>query len=718
MKATSFSQNIMFDKCKLSWYLKYIKKVPTVDDFTYANGGTVMHKSLELYYGLKSEFNFDKEQAFKETKMKFEGLWLRYKLDKSFLRNKQELYWDMIVRGIDLDENFTSLEMKIFFSDVVGYLDAVNTQTDEIIDYKSSTRSKTNEIEYSNQLKFYAYLYFRKFNRIPNKCIVYYLKYSGKKGILEIEPTIDDIREMELWHNNIRKEMSKIIEENKYPNRADECFYFCGYKNNCNIESQGFNYTLHLIGNYIQVDGNITPLLAKGINKKFSYELKNAFWMKKRNPYAVTTINFWNQNKRILPIGFLDCITKTLQDYADYKKKSLKLVINDKRVFDKTIVEMPDKFVNGVELRDYQNEAVNKFLEKKIGMLELATGSGKTEIAIECIRKIGFKTLFVVNKIELLKQTKKRVEDSLGIEVGQIGQGINDIKDITIVTIQTLIKDFSKYSNYLQSVRFCIFDETHAASSKSYQRLSNHLINTEYRLGLSATCFRTDGEEMRMSAVVGDILHNLNSKTLIENGWLVKPSIIFIKNYIDKNIVDEIEQNCLTGLINETSNYHNFYKGFISENIIRNNYISNIVGKNRGKKILILTKLVSHGETLNKQLIGSKFIYGNTTKEERNKIFDDFKNNKIKVLVGSIQICGEGLDIPNLDIVINASGNRGDIKTIQVLGRVLRLFEGKINAKYFDFIDEHYFFKTASFARRRKFFQEGHEIDTIEAKNL
>lgn len=675
---------------------------------SYAHAGNVLHECMEEYYEGRIK---DIELMKKE----FNKRWKAKKLDESHLKDRSDEWWMMVINGMQLDLDITSTELKIFYPDIVGYIDALNTDKDEIRDWKSSKRGPWNEEEYKLQLKLYSWLYFRRFNRIPTKAVVEYLRYTGtNKGELSFVPTEADLLEAEQWHFGIREKMNKIVEEQKVP-ESGPCQMYCPYKNlDPNSNGDILTYDIHNLGHNLQIDGKVDNAINTVFDKKFSYELKNAYFMKKAKPNINTTIKFWNPGKRQLPIGFLDGVKKTLSDYGKKFGKEVVVNLKDNRLFDDTKVAMPDKFLNGIELRDYQEEAVKSFIKNKIGILQLATGSGKTEIAIETIRQIGVKTLFVVDKIELLKQTKKRLEEALGIPIGQIGQGVHDEQDVTVATIQTLTKTIRLFAPYLSTIRYVIFDETHKVAARSYFTLSKYLRNTEYRLGISGTAFRDDGNDMMIEAIVGKVKYDLNSKTLIDKGWLIKPTIQFIKNYISKDNIKAVEREISKGLINETALYPVYYKAFVAESVERDRAITHIVGKHMGKKILILTKLVDHGKNLESILDGSKHLYGATSKKEREKIFKEFVDGDLDILISTISIFAEGIDIPKLDVVINASANRGDIKSIQVLGRVIRILQGKKDAYYIDFDDPVEFLQVASLARKKAFRKEGHDVEVID----
>jgi len=700
---SSFSQHKSFENCPRCWYMSSIQKIPTISDYTYAHAGDIIHKILDKYHSGEKDIDV--------LKVDFERRWASYNLVKTELRFKKDSYWGMCLIGFDINVQLTSTELKIYYPEVVAFLDGVDTINDIIIDWKSSTRSAENEEEYRLQLRMYAWLYYRKFGRIPNMCKIYYLKYSGSKGELTFNFTLQDIEEAEKWYTNILQQMEYyVLNPDKLPH-FNRNYFFSPYKSFWDTENNGeLKAILHLFGNYIQLEGYIPELLEKGIKRKFSYELKEAHWIKKARPMANTTICFWNSKKQMLPLGMKDGLLITLQHYAEHKQIGLNLEIVEHREFDNTVVQMPEKFINNITLRDYQKEAVEIFLRKKLGILELATGSGKTEIAIEIIRRLQCKVLFIVDKKELQNQTVKRIQEALGIEVGIIGQGISRLREITVATIQTLIKHPNEYAHHLKEFKFVIFDETHKVAAKSYVKISKYLTGTEYRLGLSGTAFRDDGNDMQITAVTGNIIHNLDSKTLIERGWLVKPYITFIKNYMPKDIITRWESDLSTGLINEMMDYNDYYIGFIMNNEYRNNKIVEIVNNNKDKKILILTKLIDHGKLLNQLLPGSKHLYGGSNKKEREKMFNEFVHGEEKILISTIPIWSEGLDCRPLSVIINAGANTGSVKTIQMLGRILRTSEGKETATYYDFVDETKFFRLGSIKRMKTLRKQGHDV--------
>jgi len=706
----SFSQWYnLFRKCPRWWWYEKVLKVPYVSDMSYAKAGNCVHHALEKYYSRKiTDINLLKD-SFNEE-------WKKEKLNISMLSMRDSEYWLMVIEGVNLAIVSTTQELQIFFADYFnGYLDLVNTNTDEIGDWKSSKRDEEHDNEYRKQLTLYSVMYKKKFDRDVKKCTVYYLKFTGSKQKYEFIPTEEEKEKIKLEFEQAAKEMEELKKINIIPAKCEVCDPWCPYKDICNDDILVFN--IHILGNFVRLDGVIPSLLDKGLTRKFSYELKDAFFIKQRNPYINTTVKFWSIKNRLLPLGMLEGLKKTLNDFAEFNKKEIKINITDERKFNTEKIVMPDKFINDKNLRDYQIEAVESFIKNKYGVIEAGCGSGKTEIACEIIRQLNTRTLILVHTKELLNQTIKRLKDNLGIEVGKIGEGIEDIKFITVATMQSINKNIKKHKDYLASINLVVFDEAHHLPAKTLWRISRYILNSTYSLGLTATKFRDDGNDMYINAITGETIYKINSKDLIEKNYLVEPQIIFIKDIMLDEEIKKMEEECKTGLINETKNYNIYYDKFVIKNEKRNNIIKNICETNKNKRILLLAKSVEHGRFL-AELLNGKHIHGELDKKSREEILEDFKNNKINILVATLSIFSEGIDLPFLEILINCSANSGDVKSLQMVGRIMRQYEGKNNCIFYDFVDEPWFFKRASNKRIRIFRKEGYTVDFIDSKGL
>jgi superfamily II DNA or RNA helicase len=382
-----------------------------------------------------------------------------------------------------------------------------------------------------------------------------------------------------------------------------------------------------------------------------------------------------------------------------------------------------DKF----SLRYYQEDAVQSAIDNKICILELGTGAGKSLIAAEIIRRVNTKSLVVINRIELVRQTADMFEDYLGVKCNTIYDGeINMLSPdaITVVSVQSISailkredETTKQLKDILQNIGLIIFDECHGATdSGQYGVLAKAVINAHYIIGLTGTSFRADEHTMRMTALVGEVTYKKTTKELVEESFLVPTVCKFIKNDTKLNQVIEEDVDIDEEIYTQNKTYHDEYEMLITKSATRNGLIKDIVEKNKDKKILILTKLIAHGELLNEIIPNSKLITSKTNKDDRQEHFDMFKDSKYNVLVGSMQIFSTGINIPDLDLIINACGNKTDVGTIQSIGRCMRKSDNKSVAYYYDFYDlGSRYFTSASRQRMKILGDFGHNVEILQA---
>ena len=83
----------------------------------------------------------------------------------------------------------------------------------------------------------------------------------------------------------------------------------------------------------------------------------------------------------------------------------------------------------------------------------------------------------------------------------------------------------------------------------------------------------------------------------------------------------------------------------------------------------------------------SNLLTGDTPAKGRQAIVDRLNSGKIKVLIATGQLIGEGFDCKQLSTLFLATPIRFDGRVLQYLGRVLRPAKGKARPKVYDYID-------------------------------
>lgn len=380
----------------------------------------------------------------------------------------------------------------------------------------------------------------------------------------------------------------------------------------------------------------------------------------------------------VAPIGLLPDIRKVLEKEGIQAKYVNKAPPPEKN----KLVWNPD-----VVLRDYQGEAIRAFVSGPSpgrGILKMPIRSGKTKTAAGLIYVLGVRAIFVVPSLMLLNQTAESLAECFPkADIGRIGDGEwREGADITVATVQTLSKNRGKphYKKLAASYGLAIFDEAHHLKSDSGHEVMLD-IDARYRLGLSATVYLDSKKENERGAIwlkasTGDIKYEVDMSMLIERGFLVRQNVKMI--HIDKPDLKK------RGWSNEMRNLA------LYENEVRNQAIINIcleaverervtmIISSRMNQIAILTRM------LHKAHLSHVVVTGKSTSVARQRMMASIKNGTCYIVMGSV--FGEGVDVPEVEVLVNAEGGQDIKSTIQRM-RNMTPAPGKSEATLYDFYD-------------------------------
>ncbi len=333
------------------------------------------------------------------------------------------------------------------------------------------------------------------------------------------------------------------------------------------------------------------------------------------------------------------------------------------------------------ELKPFQQKAVDVMLSREFGTLSSPTGSGKTVMALYMVAKRDQPALIVVHTKDLAFQWIERIEAFFNIPgkaVGLIGCGKKNIGDaITVALVQSLYKCADEVSNH---IGFLVVDECHRCPSRTFTEAVTSF-NSRYMLGLSATPWRRDNLSKLIFWHLGDVHYEVDKTRLVENGDVLSAEI-FIRETDFQSCFDPVNE----------------YSKMLSEltvNDDRNRLIVSDVAQeslyNNGT-CLVLSDRKRHCETLQAMLkytyrIESELLTGNLTLSERQKVLSRLGQGKLKVLIATGQLIGEGVDSKNLSSLFLATPIKFSGRLIQYMGRVLRPAHGKKKAKVYDYVD-------------------------------
>jgi superfamily II DNA or RNA helicase len=397
-----------------------------------------------------------------------------------------------------------------------------------------------------------------------------------------------------------------------------------------------------------------------------------------------------HKDKFIVEIGFLKDILKFFSENG-IRYKVLDDTLRKGEDIEKNL------FWQGKELRWYQKEAVEKLLENRIGIISLPTGSGKMLVACYLIYKLKRKCIFVVRNLESVSQTYNELVDSVGnLKVGTWLSFQKNIKnaDVVLTTFNSLgksLKDKNELYFFADRCDAIIVDEAHHISDNIYKKIIK-AFDFYYVYGMTGTAFRNDKSDLEIKGLFGDVAYKIKVKDLQEGNILAKSKIYFLKvsNFVldkDEFLKDFPEFSSLAFRNINYVDTQNVYKLGIVYNKIRTQIIKNLINRFKDKKTLILVKYIYHGEYLSRML-KIPFVSGQSSKKMRTESLERFRNDdSFNVMIAST-IYDESINIPELEVLINATGHSSSVSQIQRHGRIIRKHNENKEAIFIDFFDE------------------------------
>ena len=395
------------------------------------------------------------------------------------------------------------------------------------------------------------------------------------------------------------------------------------------------------------------------------------------------------------------------------------------------VPEAPDPNARGLGcgpvvrgMRPYQAAAHAAAVTAGAGIIQIATGGGKTLLAAHLIRHFDRPALFFVHTLDLLYQAAQVFERELGIEVGILGDGQATLRPLTVATIQTAARALEgtrkarvawkkldaegegsaarverelelddatreQIQACIERAEVVIFDECHHLPADTFYKIAMRTTRARARLGLSATPWRDDENDLLLEAALGRRVCAVCCSDLIDQGYLVPPRIEFHRGPAPKGLPRRVA-------------YADCYRLAIVENQLRNRTIAARAEElaAEGRSVLILVAHVAHGRELEGLLSGALFVHGALDSATRSDCLEKLEQKLHPVLIATT-LADEGLDLPSLDAVILAGGGKSQTRAYQRIGRALRPAPGKAEAVIVDFMDEAPFLHRHSEARLR-----------------
>ena len=365
-----------------------------------------------------------------------------------------------------------------------------------------------------------------------------------------------------------------------------------------------------------------------------------------------------------------------------------------------------------IEPRDYQQAALAAWTDHdRRGSVVLPTGSGKTFLAVQAIADAGVSTLIVVPTIDLMNQWHATLTNAFGNqlpdEVGVLGGGSHNVTDITVTTYDSAYRYINEYGDRFGLL---VVDEVHHLPAPTYQQIPEMMI-APYRLGLTATYERADGQHKALEELIGPVVYEEDVDELAGE-YLSEYETIHLKveltaeererydeeyqiyrDYVDSHEFDIWKEEGYAEFLKRTSYDPQGRRALIAkqraEEIARTaekklDTLDNLLKRHYDDRTIIFTANNDFAYDISQEFI-VPCITHQTGTEERTEILNRFRSGEYSMLVTS-QVLDEGIDVPAANVGIILSGSASKRQYAQRLGRILRPTDDRQPARLYEII--------------------------------
>jgi superfamily II DNA or RNA helicase/Holliday junction resolvase len=345
------------------------------------------------------------------------------------------------------------------------------------------------------------------------------------------------------------------------------------------------------------------------------------------------------------------------------------------------------------KMRPYQTDIVGtsvaKFSSGKDRVqFVVATGLGKTVIAAEIVNRLfqaGLKRALVLcHAQELSMQLEQafwtQIDRSIPTRVFFEGDPPKPHDGIDFGLYQT----FAGYLSGIETADYdiVVVDEAHHAVAQGFRRCLNHL-RPKLLVGMTATPWRGDGENI--DAIFGPAIAQVSLVDGMAMGYLAQVAYHIYCDTIDWKAIPEVSRGSLTIRdLNKKLFLPQRDEAVIGELLKTNKLVAN-------PRVIVFCASIEHCRRFAGLLNSSsdlvcKAISG-LDRVERNRALVDFAAGRIQA-VTAVDVLNEGIDVPDVNILVFLRSTHSRRIFVQQLGRGLRLSAGTERLFVMDFVTD------------------------------
>ena len=377
-------------------------------------------------------------------------------------------------------------------------------------------------------------------------------------------------------------------------------------------------------------------------------------------------------------------------------------------------------------LRAYQADAIASFwaggtVHGGSGVVVLPCGAGKTLVGMGTMAQAKTHTLILSPSTVAVRQWISEILDKTTLTAAEVGEYTGDkkeVKPVTVTTYQMLtyrpsvsavneqtgeVGEFPHFDIFTRhDWGLIVYDEVHLLPAPIFRITAE--IQARRRLGLTATLVREDGRETDVFSLIGPKKYDVPWKELEKQGWIATAQCTEVRMPLTP---EERAEYVLT----EDSRIK--YR-IAAENPIKMDVLEELLKQHEKDAVLVIGQYIDQLKSIAARF-NAPLVTGKTPNIERDRLYEDFRQGNIKLLVVS-KVANFAIDLPDANVAIQVSGTFGSRQEeAQRLGRILRPKKDGSIANFYSLVTRDT--KDQDFSTNRQLFltEQGYSYNIADA---
>lgn len=382
-----------------------------------------------------------------------------------------------------------------------------------------------------------------------------------------------------------------------------------------------------------------------------------------------------------------------LSEIDRYRKLGIVVEALGPSQLDQLVSRIPEYPKSRRALRPYQQQALDAFrgglLDTGRAQIVLATGLGKTVVMAEMVADLYRDSLIAENRVLVLADKRELVRQLqfgfwhqlpkwIPTHLLSAEENPTFWDGVTFATVQSVVGR----TDALPRFGLVLVDEAHHVGSPTFRRALD-LLEPPMVGGVTATPWR--GDSFDIDEILGQPLLRVGISDGLRNKYLCDVDYRLLADNVDWKLVQNLSLNKYSlsqlnkRLIIPTRDEEaarQVADAFFSE-------------KRRGA--IVFSPTVDHAESFAANLrafsLKAEAISSRLDARERDRLMASFRRGDLDILT-SVDLFNEGVDVPDVDLIIFMRATHSRRIFVQQLGRGLRMSPGKDKVIVLDFVTD------------------------------